>query len=468
MSPFSRQASILAFVATLLPATASLAAQQEAAPALSPERLERAYADAVAACAKDYGRALDPEVPMRLATAKEIVDAFVAELLPTLIHRLGGKEAEAKQAARARVAGVRGLVHAKYTWHGCAILVDEAAMRRTARDLAMPELLDDEALRAMLVHEVCHAHDDRRFDFAARMAQIPDDDQLSAFTAVVEGHAQLRARRICGRSGWSQGFTKFTEAIGKVPPRLQQQGEAVAMQARIAAANTRFAYDEGERFVAAVLAKDPERGGERIFLSPPSDTSTVSSPTWFLDPSSRPKLQFDPEPALDHFLSTCAPSEWTMTRAGMPARQLAATLSLLPAEEVNALLASVRNVRIGSATSPAQDRQVTIAALEFADDAATVRWLDAMRRLGTKKDETMKTGAERIVASTTTEIAEANWQGLLQVRTIRAGDSDIPVASLIARRGCVVFETALIGSPPDDATHVALMRTLLDKLRRTS
>lgn len=320
----------------------------------------------------------------------------------------------------------------------------------------------------MLVHELCHAHDDRRFDFAARMAKIQDDDQMAAFTAVVEGHAQLRARRICGRSGWSQGFAKFTEAIGKVPPRLLRQGEAVAMQARIATTNTRFAYDEGERFVAAVLAKDPERGSERMFLTPPNDTSTVSAPAWFLDPSSRPKVQFDPEPAIDHFLSTAAPREWTSSRANMPPRQLAPTLTLLPDVEIDALLASMRNVRFGSATSPDQERQVTLATIEFADDAAAARWIVAMRSLGAKKDETMKTGTQRIVASTTTEIAEDEWQGLLQVRTIRTGDVDTQVSSLIVRRGCLVLETALIGSPPDDTSHVALMRDLLSKVRRCS
>ena len=465
MPRLPRPTSLLALVAFTLPAP-DLTAQQAAAPEPTRERLERAYADAVAACAKDYGQPLEPAVPLRIATAQELVDVVAAEQQAILRQQLPGTDDEVAKEAKSRAEAIRGLIYAKFAWQQRAVLVDAPGWRRNARDLDMPELLGDDSLRALFVHELCHAHDDRRYAWAARLAKIADQTQAVAFTAVVEGHAQLRARRICGRNGWVRGFEQMTAGIGQVSLNLMRQGEAVAMQARINSTKARFSYVEGERFVEAVLAKDPERGAERIFTNPPLDAGAVSSPGWYLDPSSRPKVLFDPEPAVDLFLAACAPSGWEVSRTTVPPRQLAPSLSLLPSEEVEALLASLRQVRVGQATAPTRDGQVVLVVFEFADDEAATRWIDAVRRLGVKKDAAMKTGTERIVASTTTELHEPDCEGLLQDRTIRTGNVDTHVASIDARRGRVVVETAMIGNPPDASTHRALALASLGKIRR--
>lgn len=256
------------------------AAAQEPTPAIAEvteARLQAAYADAQAACAKALGGPLEPPVPLRLAKTSELRAIIARENLPLV--RLRQPDAD-KAEAEAEQLGVRlgAMAYAKYSWADRAFYVVAATWRELAEQLDRPTLTADVGLRAVMVHELCHAYDDRKFDFTARLRGTATAEAATAFNAVLEGHAQLQARRICGQNGWNDGFNAMRDAIGQVPARSSKGGEAALLLARAGAASMTFAYHDGEEFVAAVLAADPERGAERVFTAPPTDQDTVLHP----------------------------------------------------------------------------------------------------------------------------------------------------------------------------------------------
>lgn len=445
------------------------AAAQEPTPAsaeVTEARLQAAYADAQAACAKALGGPLEPPVPLRLAKTSRLAGIIARENLPLV--RLRQPDAD-KAEAEAEQFGARlgAMAYAKYSWADRAFYVVAATWRELAEQLDRPTLTADVGLRAVMVHELCHAYDDRKFDFTARLQGTATAEAATAFNAVLEGHAQLQARRICGQNGWMDGFNAMRDAIGQVPARFSKGGEAALLLARAGAASMTFAYHDGEAFVAAVLAADPERGAERVFTAPPTDQDTVLHPQWYLDPATRPAALYDAEPALAR-VEQWLGEDWRVTRMDLTGKQVAAGLTLLPQSDVDAFSASVRAGRAVQAVpvDRPQSKSVIVAVMEFDSAASAQRWIELAAELGRKKDEAMKTGAVRIVGGTATPLAEDGLVGHMQRKNIRAGLAMIEVSTIDAVRDRVVVETVFSGAPPDDAAHKQLVRELLDAVAK--
>jgi len=217
----------LRLLPTLLCATSllvGLRSQQEGLQPITEARLREAYAASLAACAKAFGKELDPAVPLAFASREEIAEVVTRENLPLVKLRVADEEAamaEARQLSDKLAEGVYG----KFSWADQKFLVVLGAWEQHAKSLAMPELTTDAALRAVMVHELCHAYDDRRFGFAERLATADSRDAIVAINAVIEGSAQLQSRRICGQNDWLPGFEAMREAVGKIPATVLAQGE---------------------------------------------------------------------------------------------------------------------------------------------------------------------------------------------------------------------------------------------------
>lgn len=466
MTPLRRRVAVSAFVGCVL---ALAAAAQDPTPAIAEvtaARLQAAYADAQAACAKALGGPLDPPVPLRFATVDEVADLVARENLPLVRLRQPDDE---KAEAEAKQLGVQlgGMMYAKYSWADRAFYVVAPTWRTVAEQLERPTLTADVGLRAVMVHELCHAYDDRKFDFTARLRGTATAEAATAFNAVLEGHAQLQARRVCDRNGWMDGFTAMRDAVAQVPASVGKGGEAALLLARAGAASMAFAYHDGEAFVAAVLAADPERGAERVFTAPPVDQDTVLHPQWYLDPATRPATLYDAEPALAR-LEQWLGDEWRATRMDLTGKQVAAGLTLLPKADVDAFTASLRAGRAAQAVplDRPQSKSAIVAVMEFDSAASAQRWIALAAELGRKKDEAMKTGAVRILGGTATPLAEDGLVGHLQRKSMRAGLAKIEVATIDAVRDRVVVETIFSGAPPDDDAHKQLVRELLDAVAK--
>jgi hypothetical protein len=458
------------FVPSLLAALLVGAATAQDKPAelaeVTEARLQAAYADAIAACSKAFGGPLDPAVPLRLVDAKEVAAIVARENLP--IVRLREPD-EAKAAAEAELLGkqLAATVYAKYAWSERSFVVVAKSWQAFAKTLELPTLVGDDGLRAVMVHELCHAYDDRKFDLAARLQKATSVEATQAFNAVFEGHAQLQTRRVCAQNGWTAGFEAMREAVGRLAPETAKAGEAAMMLARSAAAASRFAYHDGEDFVAAVLKADPERGAQRIFHEPPVDQESVLRPQWYLDPASRPAALYDPEPALDRAAAWLGEGAWRTARVNTTGKQIASGLTLLPQDDVDAFVASLRNSRMLQAMPKKNPRSklAIVAVMEFDSDAGAERWIATTQRLSDLKDEAMKTGVTRILSSRTTPIAEDGSAGFLVDKRMQSGKLEFDVATIDVRRGRVVVETIFSGEPPAADEHQKLVRELLDAVQ---
>jgi hypothetical protein len=389
--------------------------KREKAQSVDEARIAAAFADARAAMEKVLGARLDDLPPPKLVEAREVARVVADENLP-IVRLREPDEARARAEAERLGKALGADLYAKYAWSTRSLYVVARNWEVSARMLRRPQLTSDQAMRAVLVHELCHAVDDRRFDLGKRLQALMTLDEVAAFNAVVEGHAQFDARRICKASGWSDGFDVFTGAIGAVPDVAALAGEAQAMLVRGAAAAAATAYIDGERFVAAVLAARPDRGEKDLFEQPPKDLETILQPKWYLDPVSRPAALYDPEPALDAFVATFDAAKWTSKRSSPTGKQLAAGMTLMPQAEIDAVVASLRAVRLVqlSPTAAPQSKVAILCALEFDGEDSARRWIDFSARLSAAKDKAMTKGAVRITDAKTSPIERPTLRGWLQ------------------------------------------------------
>lgn len=419
------------------------------------------YEEAVAAVAAVLEQRLDPPPPLRFVEPNELGERVAEENLELLL-RQHGERATAEAAARQAGAQYAQFAFAKYSWSSKEFLVVLSSWNTKARLMDKIELVEEETVHAVLVHELVHALDDRTHDLGRSLLACADSDQVHGFNAVLEGHAQLLGRRVCAARGWSDGFAAYTELIGALPPGLD---EATLQIVRVAAATLNTAYDEGERFMAALT----ERGGTelvaRAFRAPP-DAQTVFHPQWFIDPASRPVPVYDPEPAFALFNAHFPSEEWFPTRLSLTPAQFTAALALLPPETVTPILATLRSARITSLqpTADPSSKQVMLGVFEFADEAGAQVYVVAARELGRIKDERMRTGSIRILSATYDELGP-DLRGFHAKKRVRVGLQELDVTLVELQHGPLVLETIFSNEPIERDVHVELVRKALATLK---
>ncbi len=435
---------------------------------ITEQRVRAAWDDACAAVAAELAFAPEPPLTLVLATPAEVAARVAAENLPA-VRRRQADAARAETEAQALGEAIGRFAFAKYAWSTREVLVVPSTLAETAQTLARPELSSDTALRAILVHELVHARDDAAHDFAARLAEHHTLDALTGLNAVLEGHAQHLARRVCAQRGWAQGFEAYSAAIGALPEEgaLERLGEAMRLLLGVQSANLRTAYHEGERFVAALETAGGAELVARAFREPPRDGETIFHPEWYVDPSLRPRVLYDAEPVLDLFAARLPEDEWSAQRLSLEPAQLAASLALLPAETVQRITETLRASRlIVLQPSAAPDsKMVVLGVLEFASAAAARDYVDAARSLVDIKAERMKTGALRILASERNELELPGLEGFVARLRMQNGLLPLEVVTLDAARGSVVLEAIFSAEPIDDDDLAALAPVLFEALR---
>ena len=426
-------------------------------------RLEAAYVDACAACESVLKQKFDPPISLEFVEVRGMADALAEDNFPSFLLR-EKDEKKAKDMAKQFGQQMGPMVYAKYSWSSKRFLVAQLIWDQLAQQEETMDMGLDATLRAVLVHELCHAIDDRSFDLGAMMSKARTDDAVLAQNAVIEGHAQLQARRVCARKGWSKGMTTLTRFTGAVPKSVEKLGEAMASWLRAQARTTESWYVDGEKFVKAVAASDSERGAARAFAQPPVDMAEVLNPEWYLDPSKRPSLAFDVEPALDVFEAAHDDATWRGSRMSGSAQSLAASFNMLDPDEAEAATSKIRQFRVLQLvpTADPQSKAAICAVLEFEDDASASQFVALMDQVSKHKDKTMTTGVLRILSSSTEKLDFEGMKGFLQSKTMRNRALEFPFASIDAQRGCLLVETIFSGDPPERDAHIALVRRILD------
>lgn len=430
---------------------------------LDEEAVRAGHAEALAAVTELLEPRLEPAPALRFVTASELGERVAAENLELFTRQLGDPD-RARASAEQAGAQFAQFAYAKYAWSSKELLVVLPTWNAKARQFDRVELIEEEAVRAVLVHELVHALDDQLHDLGGSLLACVDGERMAGFNAALEGHAQLLARRVCAARGWDDGFETFTAMISALPPGLD---EASLQLARVQVATAGAAYLEGERFVAALLQGGGEEALARAFRTP-TDGQTVFHPEWFLDPSRRPVPRFDPEPAFAALEARYPAESWSRTRLGLTSGQLSASLALLEPASVGALVAGVLSARmtvLQPLANPA-GKQIALAVFEFHDEAAAQDYMSAAAKLNRIKDERMTRGFVRILSAGYEDfsVPEDGGSGFLATKRIAAGKTELLVSSVDVRRGVLVLETIFSGEPIEKEAHLGLLREALGAL----
>ena len=449
----------------LLAPLCALAPAARVQEGVTQERVQSAFVEVRAAV--ESALAFAPAaLELRFVEPAAVAERITAENLP-MVRLRQSDPAKAEAEARSLGFALSQFAFAKYAWSTHELLVVTDRWEEQAEQLGRPEMCDDATLRAVLVHELMHARDDAEHDIASLLLRASTSDAAVAANALLEGHAQFEARRVCARAGWSAGFDTYTTAIGALPESAGELDEVSRTMLRVQSATIAAAYNQGERFVAALFEAGGAELVARAFREPPADGDTIFHPEWYLDPTKRPRVLYDAEPALDLVAARYPEETWSSQRASLQQAQVEAALALLPTETVANVVRTLRAARvIVQKPQVAPDsKMVVVALMEFEDEAAARAYLDAARRLGELKAERMKTGSLRITDRRHTELDRPAYSGYLERLHMKIGPTDVEVVALDAARGPLVAECVFSGEPIEDEALAAFAGELLDAAR---
>ncbi|MCK6460348.1 MAG: HEAT repeat domain-containing protein, partial [Planctomycetes bacterium] len=421
-------------------------------------RVEALRPDVEAALDAPLGEAVDIR-----ASAPGVIREILAKELEAQRGAIdGGPRGEALRETCAQEALLASqILLAKVDLSTGAIHVCPENFRRIAAlDESWKGLLSQDALDAVLMHEMVHVFQVRRFGLARFVGAPPSIEALTARSAVIEGHAQYVGRIAAERRGLEEAAALIDRTQTEVPASIEDP--ALRHFAQIVGANLAFAYVEGEKFVGGVAAKlGYAKAVERIFESPPGTLRAVSNPEEYLAPRA-------PDTSLDGISSLVERllAERGGTTRVVPFAMPALRAALAPAGREVAD-AAMRAYEKGLAIVSAGDPKTTVAFLCGRDEAAGKILYDADVATSRAKDELFgKPGGEiRIVSADYRDVSFEGASGIEASKTVEIGAGlRQRIETVLARRGPLVLEAMVMDADaPGQATRLA--REVLELMR---
>jgi len=198
-----------------------------------------------------------------------------------LIHSQFDNQRFANLFLESVMQGQQGTYAALYATRNSQVMISMPLMQSYQHSLPNNEKVQESALLALLIHELVHAADDKRY-------QIHKNRDLNfrasfAQSAAFEGHAQFVTRNICREAGCLSGLEALDEFMfgRRNPPNaLTQPVQAVSRNV------LEYSYVEGERFISQLAKRsNGQQLIHNLLSDPPQD------PIQILDPKSYPNTQ---------------------------------------------------------------------------------------------------------------------------------------------------------------------------------
>jgi len=198
-----------------------------------------------------------------------------------LIKSQFGDSAFARKLLGQVMDPLSGTYAAVYSSRLRSVMISRSMLQSYERsvDSTRADPSDRAGLLSLLIHELVHAADDKRF-------RIHDNRALSfrasfAQSATFEGHAQWVTRRICEQASCSQGLQdldNFMFNTDETDLQLTQPVDAISRNV------LEYSYVEGERFIAGLAERENGKQLiEKLLGSPPSDPVQILSPETYPD-----------------------------------------------------------------------------------------------------------------------------------------------------------------------------------------
>lgn len=231
------------------------------------------------------GGSLGNAVPVSVTTPEKLKEIATDEATRVRGKVEGGARGDELRRACAQEANfVSRFALGKVDLEHGGLLVCPANFRRVAdADQAWQGVLSQECLDVVLLHELVHVYQERRFGLLRFFGTPSSLERLQACRCVAEGHAQYVTRRAAEKAGLGDAFRLFVATQTEVPPGVEDAGTRHLMQVIQAMASS--AYVDGEKFVAAIVDElGYEKAVARIFAHPPTSLTEVARPHEYLDP----------------------------------------------------------------------------------------------------------------------------------------------------------------------------------------
>ena len=442
-------------LATLALASAPTAQLDEAA-------VRAAYAEALVAVAEGLGTPLEPAPSLVFVSPFELGRQAALD-----VHWL--EYPEESFFFQAMEQHYSASLIALYSWRTKEILVALPTWHSIARRLGREDIPTPDTARVLLLHELVHALDDRQHSIEA-LVHCFDEEGTGGVSSVVEGHAQHQTRRLTASLGWTVGFEALL-AIVEAPdparaPEIQDSfAEPIGLATACDAGNPGpgpHSYRDGERFMAALSARNDPALIASVFRNPP-EAEAIFHPEWFLDPATRPVARFEAEPALELVVEGRPEPPWfnwprTLTRA-----QLRAAAEPLPSARIEPLLESLQGARMVELVSFHPRRRVALAVLEFDDEASAHAYVAAVHERNPLLDERLRRDPTRLLASESVEFE--GGRGFWSAKHLEDRGETLDVTSIVLASGPLVLETNFRNEAITPTAHLALAHEALRVVR---
>jgi hypothetical protein len=447
----------LVSIAALVSLAASPAGAEDA-PAAPNRWNDRAFLESVVPLAceavEQVTGATFPRRPtLAFSDEKALADLLVEEM-SGIFERLGAaNDAQVRTTAETLAKALM----AKYAPATNLIHLSVENVERLTEFAKEPQARTEGLMRVLLAHECAHALDFQRFPALEEQRQSRETmDGIQAVGAVLEGHAQFVAQRVAEKWGLRTEFETLTRLIAVVPPiedPVQRQ------LAALGAAETQFAYVQGQAFFEAVFAARGRAGVEAVLANPPEATAHIEEPSLHLDPASgRPLDTTAPFAAVRRALGEA----WPLRAVPLKRASVEASFALLPPERRAALVAFYRD---GEALAGAKDgAQVVFALMRWRGAEGAACYLQEVRALHEIKDVAMKEGPIHIAASQYFDVVGEGRPGLRVRKVVMAGTETQVVTVHHAVHGDLALEAMFLSTDLDDAGEAALVEAALVSL----
>lgn len=407
------------------------------------------------------GAPLGDAVAVLVTTPDALRDLLVKEIAAQRARISGGPRGEELLNSSAREATLASkFLLAKVDLESGTIHVCPENFRSIAGlDASWKGILSQDALDAVLLHEMVHVFQVRRFDLARFVGAPPSIEVLTARNSVIEGHAQYVGRLAGKRRGLEAAMGLIDRARTEVPASIEDP--VMRHMTEVLGAALAFAYVDGERFVGAVALKlGYEKATERIFSTPPETLRAVSNPGEYLDPPA-------PDTSLDGIVSQV---QRLLVERGGTAQVIPLPLPALRAAIMPAgpkiVESAMRAFDKGFAVVSPGDPQITVGLMCGRDAEAGKLLYEADMATSKAKDELFgKPGAQiRIVSAAYRPVPLDGAEGMEAAKTLQMRGSRQRVDTVIFRRGALVIEAMVVNaSAPGQAARLA--REVLELLR---
>ncbi|HOT29631.1 MAG TPA: hypothetical protein PLU72_15760 [Candidatus Ozemobacteraceae bacterium] len=367
-------------------------------------------------------------VSSRFVTANSLSDDLFPQLRNLFPHQ---PEASTRQAALQQSLTMVQSLLGKYGFHDKTLHLLPRNMSLMMEKIGINASFTPNLVRVLVAHEMTHALQDQYLNLKDTLLGMTDQEAMSAFNAVIEGHAVFVQDSLGTALGLDREVMEFARFLsaGVDPKKEESEGDNLQTY------NRRYfqeVYLGGRKFIDAICQLHGRNRLWDVLENPPLRTSAISFPDTYTFGKQTPRL--DLSPILMGMESRFGGGPWQVQQSDLGVMKLKALYGGMPAEKLNALLPqfiAVQGLAFGhpSAASP------NGLSLFFMRDGSAVR--DLIDSLETMGRENLK---------------RASSSGQAIIKDIRIGDLQVPGAD-IARR--LSFS---VGTNENNMTNYAMYR----------